>query len=365
MDFRVCVLVAIAALVMVGCSDDESPVAQEVVRAIKTYEISEPAGGVTRSYSGTLKATDTSALGFAVAGTVKMVKAAQGDSVKKGQVLAELDKRVFQLEVNAARAELDKAQSTYVEKQSDVERKKILFQKGWVTKAALEQATSTAAGANAQLNFARARLGVGERNLANTTLTAPFDGRIADRKIEPFQEVSAGQALFQINSEGALEIDISVSDSIVSRLNVGATVKIDVTTAENCGCTARITEIGTASGTGNTVAVTAALIDGPQTMLPGMSAQVEIPLASDEKDPGFLVPLTAIAEGDDRARGYLFVFDRATNVVRKTAIEGGDGISGNLVGVTGNLKPGDLVAAAGVSFLRDGQRVKLLGERAR
>ncbi|MEM9736629.1 MAG: efflux RND transporter periplasmic adaptor subunit, partial [Pseudomonadota bacterium] len=129
-----------------------------------------------------------------------------------------------------------------------------------------------------------------------------------------------------------------------------------------CGCTARITEIGTASGAANTVTVTAALLDGPSTLLPGMSAEVRVPLGQTEEVAGFLIPLTAIAPGDEAAGGYVFLFDPDDGVVRRTPIKSGDGLAGNLVAIVGDIHAGDIIAAAGVSFLRDGQRVKLLGE---
>ncbi len=241
-------------------------------------------------------------------------------------------------------------------------RQRQLFQKGWVAKAALDQAVAAVDGSSAELDYARSRLSIAERNLANSTLTAPFNGKIAERSVEPFQEASAGQTLFLINAEGALEIDISVSDSIVSRLNAGATVTVNVPNSDGCGCTARITEIGTASGAANAVTVTAALLDGPAALLPGMSAEVQVPLGQAEGDAGFLIPLTAIAPGDDEAGGYVFLSDADEEVVKRTPISSGDGLSGNLVAIVGDIQAGDIIAAAGVSFLRDGQRVKLLGE---
>ena len=273
-----------------------------------------------------------------------------------------LDPEPYQLEVRAAKAELDSAEATYGEKEAEVARQRQLFEKGWVAKAALEQAVSAFDGSRAQLEFSRSRLSIAERNLANATLTAPFDGTIAERDVEPFQEVSAGQSLFLINSDGAIEINISVSDAVISRLNPGATVQVNVPNNPECGCTARITEIGTASGAANTVTVTATLLDGPSSLLPGMAAEVEVPLGVAEGDPGFLVPLTAIAPGDDTNAGYVYLFDADAKVVRKTAISSGDGVTGNLVAIRGDIGAGDIIAAAGVSFLHDGQRVKLLGE---
>ena len=353
-------------LLVLGClvaaCEEEVSAPADRVRAIKTYVVTEPAGSDLRRYSGTLVASDTSSLSFAVAGTVATVDAVEGQSMTAGQTLATLDPVPFELDRDAALAELSRAEATSTEKQTELARQRTLFEKGWVAKAALDQAVSAAEGAEAQLNLARSRLGTAERNLRNATLTAPFDGLIASREVEPFQEVASGQSLFQINSDGALEVIISVSDAVVSRLVPGATATVDVPTVADCGCTARIIEIGTASGTANTVAVKAALLDGPPSLLPGMSAEVTVALDDTGEDGGFLVPLTAIAPGDEAAPGYVFVFDADARVVRKTPVRGGDSALGNLVSVVDGVSAGDIIASAGVSFLRDGQTVKLLGE---
>ena len=93
-----------------------------------------------------------------------------------------------------------------------------------------------------------------------------------------------------------------------------------------------------------------------------MSAEILITVESGATEAGFLVPLTAIAPGDENAGGYIFVFDPEERVVRKTPVRGADTAFNNLVSIVEGVSAGDIVASAGVSFLRDGQPVKLLGE---
>lgn len=357
------VLIAISSLLLFGACDEPAETAKEErIRAIKSYTVSEPAGADIRRYSGTIEASDTSGLAFAVAGTVASVEVNQGDRVTAGQVLASLDTEPFELDVQAATAQLASAQAGYNEKSTELDRQDQLFSKGWVAKAALDQAQAAFDAAKADLSLARSRLGTAQRDLGNTKLTAPFDGLIADRNVEPFEEVSGGSPLFQINSEGALEVTLSVPDTAVSRLAVGVPVQINVSTVANCGCNGVLTEIGSASGTANAVTVKASILDADATIIPGMAAEVSVPLSGGENVRGFLVPITAIAPGDDSADGYLFKYDPGTGAVSKVAVQGGGSISNNLVEVTEGVSAGDIIASAGVSFLRDGQIVKLMGE---
>jgi RND family efflux transporter MFP subunit len=228
------------SVLLAGCEEESDSAPAERVRAIKAYYVSEPAGGDVRRYSGSIAASDTSVLSFAASGTVATVAVNQGERVTEGQVLATLDTKTFDLNVQAAQSQLASAQANYADKKGAVGRQRQLFDKGWVAKAALDQAVAAFDAAEGELNLARSRLGIAERDLANTRLTAPFDGVLAKRDVQPFEEVSTGQAILLINSEGALEVDLSIPDSVISRLAIGAPVTVEVSTVAGCGCTGEL-----------------------------------------------------------------------------------------------------------------------------
>jgi len=163
-------LILAAAIVLAGC-DDPAPVdTAERVRAIKSYTVTERAGADQRRYSGTLAASDTSGLAFAVSGTVVSVEVSQGDQVTAGDVLAQLDPEPFDLNVQAAEAEQTSAQAQFAEKSNNLDRQTELFEKGWVARAALDQAVAAYDAAEAELNVARTRLGTARRDQTHTVL---------------------------------------------------------------------------------------------------------------------------------------------------------------------------------------------------
>lgn len=352
----------ILAIALAACDQAPPEAETQPVRAIKPYYVVEPAGGDVRRYSGTVAAANTSALSFAVSGTVQTVLVNQGDRVTKGQRLATLDPSPFELDVQAARSELATAQAGFDEAKVNLARQRQLFERGWVARAALDQSIAAFDAAEGDLNLARSRLGIADRDAANANLTAPFDGVISLRDVEPFVEVSKGEAIFQIDSEGALEVELSIPDSVISRLVAGTPVMIEASTIAGCGCPGRITEVGVAAGSANAVPVTAAILESPGGLIPGMAVEASIMLSNRDGPRGFLVPLVAVAAGDDQSRGYVFKYDPAEGVVRRTAIKSEGIISGNLISVAEGVGAGDIVAGAGVSFLRDGQKVKLLGQ---
>ena len=356
---RLLAIVITAALT--ACGEAPSDPTPERVRAIKPYFVAEPAGGEIRRYSGTIAAANTSALSFAVTGTVQTVDVNAGDRVQQGQLLATLDTEPFDLAVEAARAEVTSAQARLDQSRNDLGRQRDLFDRGWVAQAALDQAQATFDAAQGDLNLARSRLGIAERDVANAGLTAPFDGVISAVDVDAFVEVQRGEPILQIDGQDAFEVELSIPDTVVGRLTVGAPVTFAVSAVGGCGCTGRITEIGAAASAANAVTVTAAIVDSPPSLLPGMAVDASVVFAEADGLSGFLVPVVALAEGDATADAYVFKYDPDAGVVRKTPVTGAGTISGNLIGISEGIAAGDIVAAAGVSFLRDGQRVKLLG----
>ena len=122
-----------AAAVLVGCEQEvEAPV--EVVRAIKSYTVTEVASGQTRKYSGVVHATDSSTLSFQVAGNVKEMRVNQGDRVKKDQVLAVLDDHGLR------QAELDQHRELLEEAKINLNRLENLGRTQTISRSKLDEA---------------------------------------------------------------------------------------------------------------------------------------------------------------------------------------------------------------------------------
>jgi multidrug efflux pump subunit AcrA (membrane-fusion protein) len=122
---------------------------------------------------------------------------------------------------------------------------------------------------------------------------------------------------------------------------------------------ATISEIGSAAGPGNVFPVKAALTDPPAAIRAGMTAEVTLRLPLVETAPSFFVPLSAVAPGERSGEGFVFVYDPQSSTVRRTVVRATATLAGNTVAVTG-LKAGDVIASAGVVFLVDGKKVKLM-----
>ena len=107
----------------------------------------------------------------------------------------------------------------------------------------------------------------------------------------------------------------------------------------------------------NAFPIKAGLTDPPASVRSGMTAETTVMLAERGRDSAYLVPISAISPSDKPGQGYVFVFDANSQTVKRTPIKG-KGASDNFVHIYEGVTAGDILAAAGVSFLRDGQKVK-------
>jgi RND family efflux transporter MFP subunit len=341
--------------------EEEAPEVVEQIRAIKTITVSEPGSGQLRRFPGLVEAVDTSILSFEVGGNTREVNVSVGDRVQEGQALATLDDTPFKLNVEAARAEVGRAKADLAESQNEFQRKETLYKKEWVAKAAYDQAMAARDSSASQVSYTVSKLNLARRDLDKTVLRAPFEGVIADKYVDPFQEVARGEKVFEIYAEGAMQIVFVVPETSIGDIFLGLPAEVTFPAENVEALSGRISEVGTVASEANAFPVKVALLEPPDNVLPGMTAEVSLVLGDADESATFLVPVSAITPGDEPGTGYVFVYDPEASVVRKTPVKGG-GVRDNRVVITEGIQGGDVIAVAGVSFLRDGQQVKLMSQ---
>jgi len=344
--------------------EEEPPEVLEQVRAIKTTTVSERASGQLRKFPGVIEAVDTSALSFEVSGNVRELKVDVGDRFENGEVLSVLDKQTFELSVESGEAAVGRAQADEAEKKTEFERQDALYKKEWVAKSVQEQTLAAYESARNQVRLRISELNLARRDLEKTELLAPLDGVVAKRYVDAFAEVSRGQTIFDVYVEGAMEAKISVPEGTVRDIYLGLPAEVRFLTGPIGTVKGRVSEIGTQAEAGNVFPVKVAILEQREGALPGMTTEVSLILGGDDEAASYLVPISALAPGVDPENpkeGFIFVFDPETSAVKKTPVKA-DGVRDNMVVIIEGVDPGDVVAVAGISFLKDGQEVKLLSQ---
>ena len=348
---------AIIGVALTACKEKTEIVEQ--VRALKTITVSESATGQIRKFSGIVRATDSSNLSFEVNGRVETVHVDVGDPVVKGQLLAVLDKEPYRLGVDSAQAELVTAKAKVVNTKDDYDRQERVYSKGAGSKSKLENAKYNYDAALSQVNYQTANLNLAKRNLSKTMLTSPYDGHIAWRSVDPHEEVAVGEKVFAIDAKGALNVELAIPETTVNRLHIGTPATVSFPTLPAHSVEGRISYIGSAAVKANAFPVKVGLIEPPASINPGMTAEVSLVLTGDSQAAGYRVPFQAILPAEGVGQGYAFVYDPKTSTVRKTPIQT-LGVEKNMMIVSEGLSGGDIIAVAGVSFLADGMKVKLM-----
>ena len=95
-----------------------------------------------------------------------------------------------------------------------------------------------------------------------------------------------------------------------------------------------------------------------------MTAKVTLELLDADEESVYLVPMSALSQRSDTTKSWVFVYDATTSTVKKTAVVG-TSVRQNDVVISGGVQVGDIIAVAGVSFLEDGQKVKLMEVQAK
>lgn len=349
-------------LISLSACGKKQEVTQDL-RALKTITVSAPATGQVRNFSGTVSASNSASLSFEVAGKVEVVNVEIGDEVKKGQILAVLDEEPYKLDLTAAEAEVTEANARIVDKKAEYERQERVYRQGAGAKGKLDAAKYDYEAAKSGVDFQMAKLNIAKRSLRKTELQAPYDGSVARRMVEPGEEVKVGQPVFDLDGAGALEVVIAVPETTIARINLGTKVNLTFPTMPGQVYEGRISYIGSAAVKSNAFPVKVALVNAPVEISPGMTAEASLILKAgatpEIQNKGYLIPVQALLPATEPRTAFIFVYDSETSVVRKKQIQT-KGEQHNMAIVDEGVSAGDIIAVAGVSFLADGMKVKLM-----
>jgi HlyD family secretion protein len=183
--------------------------------------------------TGKVQPVDTVAVGSQVSGNIAKLYADFNSTVKKGQLLAELDKTLFQASVNQFAANLASAQSQLVFQQGNYGRQSELYKVGAISKADYDNALYTYNSAKASVNSINAQLMSAKKNLSLASIYSPIDGTVLSRSVSEGQTVAASfstPTLFSIAKDlTKMQVQASVDEADVGDIKTGerATFTVD------------------------------------------------------------------------------------------------------------------------------------------
>jgi RND family efflux transporter MFP subunit len=356
------VISAILVFGLQGCSEKKQEATEQPVRGLRAYKVVAKAQSRLRRFPSVLQPADVSSLSFEIGGQLKAVTLTVGQKVQLGGVLAEIDPRSLQTQVEQADAGVQQAQAQLDNAEADFQRKNELLKRGVASQAIFDHSRAALLSSRAQLEQTRRQLELANHNLDRSKLLAPFSGTIARVEVKSFAQVAAGQPIVTLYSDDRFEMSFLAPSPTFQSLSVGQVVDVKVADLPDLALKGEIKELGSKSEQVSAFPVVIRLDNSAPGLNAGMSVEVSIeePLIGGRS--GFLLPLSVLAPDGGKelqGKGTVFVYDSGSSTIKKRAITVG-GVRDNRLVVTEGIAAGDIVASAGVSYMVEGQKVKLL-----
>ncbi len=354
---------------VVGCSDSIEPehTLKSNVRAVKTYLVNPQKISTDFTYSATIDVKELTPLSFEVPGKTKEISLRVGQKVTKGQILAELDDRDYDLQLSQAKATLLEAEIALEQASIEESRHKSLFDKELVSKSLYDKIKNQKLQAEARVSQAKGHTKLIEKKYLDTKLFAPFDGVINKVEIEDFTNIKAGEVIVSMYKDDYFELSFFVPYSVVKSLSVEDGVSIILPDVPNRELKGTISEIGLRAETATAFPVTVKVEDTTTDIRAGQSALVKIKVENDSANQGVTIPITSLITneiGQFKNKPYLsyvFIFKPLSDeygILEKREVIISSALEESVV-VTKGLDENELIVVAGVPFLHEGQKVKL------
>ncbi|MCA8889913.1 MAG: efflux RND transporter periplasmic adaptor subunit [Parvularculaceae bacterium] len=334
------------SLALCACAQREETESKTAVRPVKLVTVEEASTRKSMSFPAVIRAAQSSELTFQVPGLLQELAVQEGDEVEKEALIARLDQRDYQANLDSARAQFNNAESEY-------QRARRLAEEDAISQSVLETRQS-------QRDIARAALTTAQKALDDATLTAPFAGHVARIFVENFQNVQAKEPIATLQSEG-VEAVVNAPATVIAYVPqfepIDTVVVLDA--APDLKIPATFKEAtGAADASAQTYQVSFSFTPPDNLLiLPGMTGAVEsdFVITGNILEGRLAVPISAVvAEGDDR---FVWVVDPETMTVSRRAIKIGRDV-GEMIRVTEGLEAGETIVAAGAAYLHEGMTVR-------
>jgi HlyD family secretion protein len=233
--------------------------------------------------TGTIEPVTSVTVGTQVSGIVSRLYVDYNSEVKKGQIIAELDKTNLTSELNSAKANLNSAQSTLNYEQANFNRYKTLYDKGLVSADEFESARLTYLKAKDQVTTASQSVQKAQTNLGYATITSPIDGVVLSKSVEEGQTVAASfntPELFTIAQDLTdMRVIADIDEADIGGVQEGQRVSFTVDAFPEDHFEGKVTQVRQQATTSSNVVTYEVVISAPNKDLklkPGLTANVTI-----------------------------------------------------------------------------------------
>ena len=309
----------------------------------------------TVSLSGSVKAVSTALVKAKVAGELRNLGPREGDTVRAGQAVGDIDATEFALRVTQAaqQAEAARAQVDIARRQLDNNR--ALVEQGFISATALDTSVANHAAAQASLQAALAAADLARKAQADTVLKSPISGTVSQRLAQPGERVALDARVLEVVDLSRLELEAALPAADAGLLRPGATAELQVEGLPD-PVSAQVARLNPATQAGTRAVLVYLSLQPAQGLRVGLFARGTVTL---EKRRVLSLPLSAVRLDD--ALPYVVVLDGSA-LRRRTVKTGGRGqVEGTeSVEITDGLRDGERVLRGSLGTVRDGTPARLV-----
>ena len=348
--------IALASLGMNSCAR-KSAEEKEIIRPVFTMEVSEPAVR-QRTFSGTAKSSIATPLAFRVGGKILKIPAKSGLRVKAGDLIARLDSRDYDLQVQQSRAQLAQAAAQLKQSKAEYARVRRQYEANILSKSALDGQQAGYMSALASRNASQKGLEMVLQQLAYCALSAPLAGVIASVSVEVHQTVAAGQTVVTLTAGDNMEIQLGLPEALIGSVSLGVPAWVTFDAVPGARLAGRVSEVGVATDASGTYPVEVRLLEKDARVRPGMVGEATFSFQRAGGGGLIVIPAAVVVPAPSGKR-YVWVYQPDSRTVTKRMVKIGALTSEGLQISTG-LKPGEVIVTRGVHQLAEGMKVRLL-----
>jgi RND family efflux transporter MFP subunit len=299
--------------------------------------------------SGMIANRDEMRLSFKVGGVIRRIAVQEGASVRKGQLLAEIELAEVDAQVEQSRQLAAKAQR-------DLERGERLYADQVISLEQLQDLRTQASVAGAGLKSA-------QFNRGYAAITAPQDGTVLRKLVQERELVPAGQPVLELGSrERGFVVHVALADREVVQLAVGDPAEVRLDAYPDRKLPARVSEIaGGAEPRSGLFPVEVRIESAPVALASGLVAKVSIYPKASRTEQLTYVPIAAVVEGQ---KDHAHVFVLQGNAVKQRAVHIAF-LTGELAALADGVAAGEPVVTDGALYLADGERVEVVQQPGR